>query len=91
MSKQVIVCAAIKTGDVILCGHRHFDMVMISQIEAIGLTAQDLAGNIQGFIDNKGKFLTRQQAMDIVKKNGQPFDAERNGGNGKKLFSEGLY
>jgi len=44
----------------------------------------------QGFINQFGEFLTREEALDVVKESGQPFDIERNG-HAHKLFSEGLY
>jgi len=43
----------------------------------------------EGFIDQFGDFLTREEAMQIVKENGQPFNKERNGCN-KDLYSEGI-
>jgi hypothetical protein len=44
----------------------------------------------QGFINQFGDFLTREEAMQIVKQNGQPFDIGSNRGD-SVLFSEGLY
>ena len=85
--QQVVVCAAIKVGDVIFCGARHCDSVMRGQAKAMGVS---LARGRQGFIDQFGDFLTRKEAMEIVKKNGQPFNIERNVGD-INLFSEGLY
>ena len=85
--QQVIVCAAIKSGDVILCGARHCDSVMQGQAKAMGISMQRCE---QGFIDQFGDFLTRKEAMEIVKISGQPFSIERNQGD-SVLFSEGLY
>lgn len=42
-----------------------------------------------GFINNVGDFKTREEAMEIVKKSGQPFNINENNGD-KVLFSEGL-
>ncbi len=84
---QIVVCAANRIGDVVLCGARHWDKVMRAQLFAMGMKG---GGEEQGFIDQFGDFLTRKEAMEIVKKNGQPFDKERNGGD-VYLFSEGLY
>jgi len=86
--QQVVVCAAIRIDNLIIAGARHFDKVMRSQLNHMdGVNAS--CGE-QGFIDQFGDFLTREEAMEIVKKNGQPFNIERNRGD-TYLFSEGLY
>jgi hypothetical protein len=88
--QQVVVCAAnrFKSAGVILCGARHWDDVMRAQADAMGIKG---GNEEQGFIDQFGTFLTREEAMQIVKESGQPFNEDRNGGAGKALFSEGLY
>jgi len=35
LTSQYVVCAAIKCGDLIIAGARHFDSVMIRQLKAI--------------------------------------------------------
>jgi len=89
--KPYIVCAALKHNDLILCGARHWDKLMHDTCIQLGVTVP--TGDVfeQGFIDQWGNFHTREQAMQIVKDNGQPFDIERNGGSDDKLYSEGLY
>ena len=84
---QIVVCAAILVGDVVVCGARHCDKVMRKQAEAMGIKLNNAQ---QGFIDQFGDFLTREEAMKIVKQNGQSFNIERNRGD-SVLFSEGLY
>lgn len=88
---QIVVCAANKLpvagGFVILCGARHWDKVMCKQADVMGLRGGD---EQQGFIDQFGDFLTREEAMVVVKESGQPFNIERNVGD-ICLFSEGLY
>lgn len=86
--QQIVVCAAIKVGDLIICGARHCDIRMREQAEAAGIS---LKAAPQGFIDQFGDFLTREEAMQIVKENGQPFNVERNGDGDTALYSEGLY
>jgi len=90
---RVVVCAANrnKVTGAIVCGARHFDQVMRSQINAITGDKQDLdwVGSEQGFIDNFGKFLTREEAHKIAYWNGQR--KYRCGGDKDKLFSENLY
>lgn len=88
--KPWIVCAAIKNGELVIAGARHFDKIMHGQLSVVALVF-DVKKWEQGFIDQWGNFYNRQEAMSIVKESGQPFNAERNGGNGKDLYSEGLY
>ena len=92
--QQVVVCAACKRGDTIIAGARHFDKVMISQIKAIEGELKGGGGAqwTEGFIDQFGDFLTREEAMKIAIAAGQKVDIERGcGGNPHTLFSEGLY
>lgn len=94
--KPWIVCAACKYGDFIACGPRHFDETMCPQVEAFikanGLDDASVWGEFdQGFVDQYGKFYSREDAIQIVLNNGQNFDQERNGGGKLWLFSEGLY
>lgn len=86
--QQVVVCAANKVGDLVLCGARHWDSIMCKQADALGIKG---GREEQGFINQFGEFLTRKEAMQIVKENGQRFDIERNGGSDSELYSEGLY
>ena len=84
---QVVVCAANKLSNgLIVCGARHHDGVMNAQIKAAG---QSHVGEAQGFIDQFGQFLTREEAHVIARKNGQI--VKRCGGDAHKLFSENLY
>ncbi len=91
--QQKIVCAACSNDEIILCGARHWDKIMNKQLDAIKKANPELRSSKfeQGFINQFGEFLTREDAMEVVKENGQPFDIERNGGSDKELYSEGLY
>ncbi len=92
--QQVVVCAACIRGDIIIAGARHFDKVMVSQIKAIdgGLIAGAGSAWDEGFIDQFGDFLTREEAMQIAIAAGQKVDVEHGcGGLKQTLFSEGLY
>jgi len=60
---------------------------MRAQAEGAGM---QLTNCEQGFINQFGDFLTREEALTIVQENGQRFNAERNGST-TELFSEGLY
>lgn len=94
--QPVIVCAAYALYHpddkeqciAIICGARHMDPIMRSQLKFFpeGLKMVD------GFIDQFCKFYNREDALEIVKESGQRFDPERNGApNEDRLFSEGLY
>lgn len=89
--RGTVVCAACKYGMIIVCGARHFDTIMRGQLEAMGMHKASVCTKMeQGFINQYGEFLTRTEALALVKKNGQPFDLNRNGCS-KELYSEGLY
>lgn len=91
--RQRVVCAANRYGDLIVCGARHHDKIMNKQIailKALGREMKPTKG-YQGFIDQYGVFMSREEALIIAKESGQPFDQERNSGNGKVLYSEGIY
>jgi len=84
-----IVCAALQneTG-FIICGPRHFDGIMHSQIN-MRSDGSTWKGSKQGFVDQRGNFLTREEALIVA------VDADqlirRCGGDGAQLFSENLY
>lgn len=87
--EQVVVCAACRLGTTIVLGVRHFDMFMCAQLQHLeGDWTND--NTEQGFINQYGEFLTRQDALLIVQTNKQVFNSKRNGSK-TKLFSEGLY
>jgi hypothetical protein len=83
-----VVCAANrhKTRGIIICGARHWDEVMRGQVEAMG---EDYHSWDQGFIDQRGEWMTREEAHEVAKENGQI--RRRCGGDAKRLFSENLY
>jgi hypothetical protein len=89
--RQVVVCAACRRGDVVIAGARHYDKVMRSQLNAIGLKTYDVEWE-EGFINQFGDFLTRKEAMQVALSSGQKVDIARGcGGDKDVLFSEGLY
>ncbi len=99
-TKRVVVCAAVRSKKlgVVFCGARHFDEVMRTQMEGIAGNAHGTEYHVilgpldQGFIDQHGKFLTREKAMIIAKEAGQAIDiADGCGGSETVLYSEGLY
>ena len=89
--QAIVVCAAIRFGDIILAGARHWDSVMRTQRLTIGIKVLRSAGKEeQGFINQFGEFLDRYEAMALVKETGQKFNIKHNNGD-SYLFSEGLY
>lgn len=84
-----IVCAANRSNGegIIVCGARHFDNVMHTVIRNLPETNSPRLWT-QGFIDNRGVFLNRKEALKVAQVAGQirnktmPDD---------RLFSEDLY
>lgn len=87
---QRVVCAANRNllNGRIICGARHYDNIMHDQINA-SEGREGWLGSEQGFIDQFGTFLTREEAHAIATNNGQI--RRRCGGDATKLFSENLY
>lgn len=89
--QEVIVCAANRNiKGVIICGARHWDKIMCAQADFIPPNGPHEKWE-QGFINQFGEFRSRKEAMKIVKKNGQSFNKDRQGGCDDELYSEGLY
>lgn len=86
--ERVIVCAANRdreSGRVVL-GLRHWDGFMTKFLDT------DVGNVEQGFVDNKGNFLSRTEAWKVADAAGQI--RRTVGGNekdGGTLFSENLY
>lgn len=84
-----VVCAALKDANGrIVTGARHFDEVMMEQINERPHRL-DWRGADQGFIDQKGNYLTREEAHVIASRHGQIL--RRVGSDECSLFSENLY
>lgn len=85
---QRIVCAANRHPEKqqIILGARHWDAFMCEQTKESDL---DWAEAEQGFIDQRGNFLTRQEAWEVAKAAGQI--VRRVGGDEGCLYSENLY
>lgn len=97
MSQRRVVCAALRcpwTLDV-LVGIRHYSPDMHRQIEARrdGKKFHNLHDPDQGFVDQFGVYMTREEAYEVAKTAGQIIRPEAcgNGLDGPKLYSEGLY
>lgn len=89
--KQRVVCAAIQFPDgQIFTGVRHFspDMVIVMRLSGYQ-PAQDFKEE-QGFVDQWGNFLTREEAFEIAVRQGQHTD-KFNRTESVPLYSEDLY
>ena len=91
-----VICAACKhplDNGVMLVGARHWDKVMVAQFSYMDGPDRPSGGQWeQGFIDQFGAFMDRQEAMEVAKEAGQPIDITRGcGGDDRTLYSEGLY
>ena len=86
---RIIVCAANRIDGLIICGARHHDSIMRAVYSNLGLgNVKTYSREEQGFIDQYGQFVTREDAAFIVKANKQHL---RDPEVGDKLFSENLY
>jgi hypothetical protein len=84
-----VVCAALRDGQGrIIAGPRHFDQVMHEQIKARAYPGTWKRAE-QGFLDQFGAFLSREEAWQVAFDAGQIL--RRVGGDGERLYSENLY
>jgi hypothetical protein len=105
MSDQWIVSAACRVEFLfedqvtvmVLCSPRHWDTTFRTALEMIQEDKHKPTSMTQGFIDQFGNFLTREEAWVIAEKNGQirfrcgGDEFLRDGKIINKLFSENLY
>jgi hypothetical protein len=87
---QRVVCAAIKhrTG-LVVAGARHWDGVMCKMVDiAIPNRQEGNSSNWEeGFLNDQGEFLTRNEALTVAKNSGQVSSSL----NTDKLYSADLY
>lgn len=92
VSQRRVVCAACKLDDgTFVIGARHMDGIMYATKERIGKGWMH-DPEAQGFIDQRGVFMTREEAWKVAEAAGQIL--RRCGGDtlhGGHLFSENLY
>jgi hypothetical protein len=91
-SQRRVVCAACKMSDgTLVLGARHGDGCMIATADRLGKKRSHDPDD-QGFIDQRGVFMTRQEAWKVAEAAGQIL--YRCGGDtrdGGTLYSENLY
>lgn len=91
-----VVCAAIRAADgTVLLGVRHYSRDMHAQI-AVRMDGQKFMhrhDEDQGFVDQRGVFMSREEAYKVAQAAGQIVYPEAcgQGLDGPKLYSEGLY
>ena len=95
-AERRVVCAAIRAADgEVLLGIRHYSPDMHRQIDARrdGAKFKHRHDEDQGFVDQWGVFMSREEGYALAERNGQITrpHACGEGLNGKKLYSEGLY
>lgn len=93
MESERIVCAAIKLDESIITGVRHYDKNMMAIIHELNgdkpIEESPWVKAKQGFITNKYRFVTREEAWAIAKSQDQIYwGKDRPPG---PLFSEDLY
>ena len=82
-----VVCAAMRNKNgYVLCSPRHWDRIAD---DTVARSEEYWEDAVQGFVDERGNFLTREEAWIVAEKAGQII--RRVGGDGTKLFSENLY
>lgn len=87
-----IVCAAVRyPGGEMLVGPRHFDYVMLLQYRALRIQYEEDESE-KGFVDQEGKFYTRQEAWRLAQETQQiRHRVSGDEAHGGTLFSENLY
>jgi hypothetical protein len=91
-----VVCAAIRAADGdLLIGIRHYSADMHRQIEQRrdGEKFKHRLDEDQGFVDQRGVWMSREEAFGVAARARQIWREEAcgTGLNGPKLYSEGLY
>lgn len=85
-TKRQVVCAANKWDDLIVLGVRHFCPIMSDMCERLGVSGR--VEHEQGFVDQWGNFMSRKEALLVLKTNGRFI---RDDDYLDELYSENLY
>ena len=87
-TQRRVVCSAVSKDGQLILGPRHFDPTMQWQLAKYkGWHWHDAE---QGFIDQWGKFMTREEAFEVANTAGQ-IRVKTGNPSSRKLFSEDLY
>lgn len=95
ISGRFVVCAAVRAGNTVIAGARHFDSVMrplvIDHTERLEGERGYKVKWEQGFIDQDGVFMDRKEALLVAHHAGQLDTRRRKTEPLDQLFSEDLY
>lgn len=86
VKERRVVCAAIKIDEIIICGARHYDKIMHT---ILGFIVPSDTPIQQGFVDQFGVFMDRQEAYQVAEAAKQII--HKTPGPKNMLFSEDLY
>ncbi|WES09935.1 hypothetical protein [Salmonella phage SWJM-01] len=88
-----VVAAANKYGDVIVVSARHHDKLMNTQLKRLKEAGiiETTHTREQGFIDNYGQWMSREEAAVVAREAGQTNQVRLKNTPFKELFSEDLY
>lgn len=90
-TQRRVVCAAIKAKNQIVTSARHFDLLMHDQLRRLPVEQRErLKHAEQGFIDQWGKFMSREESFEVATAAGQ-IRQKSGGADSKELYSEDLY
>ncbi len=89
---RVVVCAANKYGPFLYVGIRHFCPIMVSNMTEANIPLlRKMHGEIQGFVDQRGVFMDRMEALEVATAAGQIGHYRPKTHPTDRLFSEDLY
>lgn len=91
--RRIVAAANRYEGDVIVVSARHHDLLMNEQLKRLkefGVIKTTHTRD-QGFIDNRGVFLSREEALIVAEKAGQINEHREKTDPEYMLFSEDLY
>lgn len=87
-----VVAAANRYGEHVVVSARHHDPLMNQQLRVlIGAGLIDRMQEEQGFVDNMGVFMNREEALQVAKDAGQINQVRLKSPTFRLLFSEDLY
>lgn len=90
---EKIICAAVRFQGKVWYGHRHHHALeaMKDELSYVMNRKQMIdqrTGSDQGFVTSEGRYVGREEALEIAKRAGQVVNSDT---DGQRLFSENLY
>ncbi len=86
---EFILCSAIMHNGDVICGYRHSDCISLAQKHIAAVIERDNV--VCGFMTSKNRFITRDEAFKIAKKENQIWHKVHDGVDENILISEDLY